>query len=155
MASPIHAKDQRAMTDRKPYDPHNRPLKLVTEFNRENAHKQYGYQFVDETTVLERKKIPVAVYSNSSDSPWAVMITVYDFNSRQTVTYVQQTFDAEARTPQVFQHPFSAVEGKQAIADAHRALVALGGNPPPLEDVLDAGDLGKTRIRPRGLGNGR
>ncbi|MBI1215843.1 MAG: hypothetical protein GC185_08505 [Alphaproteobacteria bacterium] len=137
------------MSEDNTYDPDKRDLSLVTVFNKENCSAQYGYQKMDDLTVLERKKIPVVVYSNTDATPWAVMITVYDFNSFQTMTYVQQVYDSEARTPQVFQKDFSAVEGKQAIADAHRALTLLGGNPPPLDKVLGAGDIGKPKISQR------
>jgi hypothetical protein len=42
-----------------------RELKLVTEFNQANSEKQFGWQKMDDMTVLERKKIPVCVFSNS------------------------------------------------------------------------------------------
>lgn len=134
-----------------------RPLKLVTEFNQANSEKQFGWQKMDDVTVLERKKIPVCVFSNSENALWGVMITIYDFSSFQTMTYVQQCFDSGARTPTAFRTHFSEIEGKQAIADAHRALTLLGGSPPPLDEVLGFSTIAKEmkvrqplRLRPAG-----
>jgi len=145
------------MTKPDAYDPDKRPLPLVTEFNQENAKGQFGYQMIDDLTVLERKRLPVNVYNNSGAEPWAVLITVYDFNSLQALTYVQQAYDSNARTPQVFRTHFSEIEGRQAIADAHRALTLLGGSPPPLETVMDATGMAKPKIsrRPRPPGGGQ
>ena len=79
----------------------DRPLRLVRAFNKENANGQYGWQMVDDTTVLERKKIPVCVFSNSESEPWAVWIRMYDFNAGQVLNYVQQCYDSNARTPEM------------------------------------------------------
>lgn len=112
-----------------------RPLKLVKEFSKANCHAQYGWQKMDDTTVLERKKLPILFYSNTDAERWGVIVTVYDFNSFQSITYVQHAYDNEAKTPSVFRTHFSEIENKQCVLDAHRALTELGGSPPPLEDV--------------------
>lgn len=112
-----------------------RPLKLVTDFSKANAREQYGWQFMDDTTVLERKKLPILFYTNADAERWGVIVTVYDFNSFQSITYVQHAYDTEAKTPSVFRTHFSEIENKQCILDAHRALVQLGGNPPSIDDV--------------------
>lgn len=121
----------------------DRPLKLVREFNQENAPRQYGWQKVDDTTVLERKKIPVCVFSNSNETIWGVWIRMYDFNAAQVLNYVQQCYDSSARTPDSTIIPFSQIENPQCIVDAHRALRELGGHPPALEDILPRRPLGK------------
>lgn len=133
----------------------DRPLHLVREFNKENANTQYGWQMVDDTTVLERKKIPVCVFSNSDNEPWAVWIRMYDFNAAQVLNYVQQCYDASARTPEMSVMSFSQIENPQCIADAHRALRELGGQPPALEDVLPNRPLGKPGLSRKSPGNGR
>lgn len=133
----------------------DRPLRLVRAFNKENANGQYGWQMVDDTTVLERKKIPVCVFSNSESEPWAVWIRMYDFNAGQVLNYVQQCYDSNARTPEMSVLSFSQIENPQCIADAHRALRELGGHPPALEDVLPSRPLGKPGLSRKMPGNGQ
>lgn len=118
-------------------------LKLVRRFNdicgSDDTDKQFGYQKIDDTTVLERKDLPVFAYGSTDEYVGAVMISVYDFKNCEVMTYVQQVYFADDNTtdhrPQIFLRPFSQVEGKQGIADAHEALVQLRGNPPPLEEI--------------------
>lgn len=114
-------------------------LKLVTEFNQTNSSAQYGYQYVDDTTVLERKKIPINVYSSSTAEPWAVWLSVYDFKSCQVLTYVQDAYHTEGPpAPLASVKNFTEVEGKDAILDAFRALEELGGHPTMPPSVLMA-----------------
>ena len=122
--------------------PAKKPLKLVRNFARiagtEDAEKQYGYQKIDDTTVLERKQLPVSAYTGTYDTDAAVIIRVYDFKSFEVITYVQQTLFAgeEApQRPQVFIKSFGELEGRQGIVDAHMALTLLKGSPPPLEEI--------------------
>lgn len=130
----------------------DRPLQLVHHFNKENASGQYGWQMVDDTTVLERKKIPVCVFSNNDNMIWGVWIRVYDFNAGQVLNYVQQCYDSNARSPEIQTMHFSEVENPQAILDAHRALTELGGHPPALEDVLPTRGLTKPSLKNKPLG---
>ncbi|MEZ0261600.1 MAG: hypothetical protein ACAH80_11365 [Alphaproteobacteria bacterium] len=119
--------------------PDQRPLTLVTVFNSREPQKQYGWQKVDDTTVLERKKIPY--YATWFDSDiYALQVTVYDFLKFEVTTMIQREDrikgnDKESPDPQTYVKSFSEVEGKQAIRDAHRALTELKGNPPPLEEI--------------------
>ena len=133
----------------------DRPLRLVHHFNKENASAQYGWQLVDETTGLERKKIPVCVFSNNDTQLWGVWIRMYDFNAGQVLNYVQQCYDSDARTPEMSVMPFSQIENPQCIIDAHRALTELGGHPPALDDVLPQRPLGKPGLRPKNPASGR
>gem|GEM_PF-7075790 len=135
--------------------PEERPLRLVQQFNKENAGEQYGWQMVDDTTVLERKKIPVCVFSNSNDSLWGVWIRMYDFNAAQVLNYVQQCYDSNARTPEMSVIHFSEIENPQCIIDAHRALRALGGRPSALEDVFPQRPLGKPGLTRKMPGRNR
>lgn len=119
-----------------------KPLKLVRNFSRiagtEDAEKQYGYQKIDDTTVLERKQLPVSAYTGTYDIDAAVIIRVYDFKNFEVITYVQQTLFAteeSAQPPQVFIKSFGEMEGRQGILDAHAALTQLKGSPPPLDDI--------------------
>lgn len=133
----------------------DRPLQLVHHFNKENASDQYGWQKVDDTTVLERKKIPVCVFSNNDNMIWGVWIRMYDFNAGQVLNYVQQCYDSNARTPEIQTLNFSDIENPQAIADAHRALTELGGHPPALEDVLPTRGLSKPGLKAKPPGTQR
>jgi hypothetical protein len=129
-----------------------KPLTLVTDFSKANYKGQYGWQKIDETTVLERKKLPILVYSNSEADRWGVIVDVYNFNSFERLTYVQHAYDSEAKTPSVLSKGFSAIENKQCIFDAHRALRQLGGSPLPLEqliEMLGCESLDKPRAAPR------
>lgn len=118
-------------------------LKLVRRFNdicgSDDTDKQFGYQKIDDTTVLERKELPVFAYGSTSDHIGAVMVSVYDFKNCEVMTYVQQVYFADSSDtnprPQVFLRPFSQIEGKQGIIDAHEALTQLRGSPPPLEEL--------------------
>ncbi|MEZ0223434.1 MAG: hypothetical protein ACAH83_02690 [Alphaproteobacteria bacterium] len=118
-------------------------LKLVRRFNdicgSDDTEKQFGYQKIDDTTVLERKELPVFAYGSTEYHVGAVMISVYDFKSCEVMTYVQQVYFADSddnyERPQVFLRSFSDIEGKQGIIDAHDALTQLRGSPPPLEEI--------------------
>lgn len=117
-----------------------RELKLVDAFDAatsdlgENAPKHVGYQKVDDLTVLERKYVPVFAVEGKTDHI-AVQADVYDFNSYTVTHYVLAYGSSDIFQPPVREN-FSAVEGKQCIRDAHRALVELGGHPPPLDELM-------------------
>jgi hypothetical protein len=109
-----------------------RKLKLVTDFN-ENSD-QRGWQKVDELTVIERKIVPM--FSVSSENSVVLKIDIYDFNKYEVTGVVKQMPHHEGMNAAVTVRSFTEVEGKQSIRDAHRALVALGGTPPPLDEVM-------------------
>lgn len=122
----------------------NRPLKLL-EGGIDREKPQFGFQKLDDTTVLERKKIPVCVYSNTDNAPWGVWIRIYDFQANQVLSYVQDVYSNRfAPATQVMN--FSSVENPAALRDAHRALVELGGNPAPLDDILGYSHVAKPVI---------
>ncbi|MDD9900322.1 MAG: hypothetical protein OXT65_05025 [Alphaproteobacteria bacterium] len=123
-----------------------KPLRLIDEFSSAN---QFGYQKVDDTTVLERKHIPICRYTDSESTPWAVHISVDDFKSLLVTTYVQNAYDSGNKQPQVHFRNFSEVEGKQAIKDPHRALTELGGTPAPLDEIMDIAAPERKRALPK------
>lgn len=110
----------------------DRKLTLVTEFN--DKAQQQGWQKVDDLTVLERKIVPV--FSVTSETSVLVTIDIYDFNKYEVTSFAKQTPHHEGMNGTVTKRNFSEVEGKQAIRDAHRALLLLEGHPPPLDEVM-------------------
>lgn len=89
---------------------------------------EVGYQRVDDMTVLERKNVPLSPDSNS------FLVYVYDFNTKIMLTIIEQNDEIKSTTVK----PFSEVEGREAIMDAHRALSSkkLKGTPPPLDEIF-------------------
>jgi hypothetical protein len=117
--------------------PDQRPLSLVTTFNSREPMKQYGWQKVDDTTVLERKKIPFFATWFEADL-YTIQVTVYDFLKFEVTTMTQREDHIKSREgdeAKSYVKTFSEMEGKQAIRDAHRALTELKGNPPPLDEI--------------------
>lgn len=117
--------------------PDQRPLKLATVFNGDDADKQFGWQKVDELTVLERKMIPFFAPSYEPEI-YTLQVTVYDFLKFEVTTTTQREDKITAKDggdAKTYVKSFSEVEGKQAIRDAHRALTDLGGTPPSLDEI--------------------
>jgi hypothetical protein len=119
-----------------------RQLKLLDAFDvaasdaPDETGDQVGYQKVDDTTVLERKIIPLAIASTVSDQ--ILMRTdVYDFNNFTVTSYTVRLGHSDAPFRESPSRNFSDIEGKQCIRDAHRALTELGGSPPPLDEIMD------------------
>ena len=121
----------------------DRELKLVDAFDAavsdmgEDAPASVGYQKVDALTVLERKLIPILTLPGHTDHIIA-QVDVYDFNNYSMTRYALAFGNDNVAQPSRTVN-FSDVEGKQCIRDAHRALVALGGSPPPLDEIMDFG----------------
>jgi hypothetical protein len=120
-----------------PVPPDQRPLTLAAAFNRREGGKQWGWQKVDDTTVLERKRIPY--YADWTEGEiHTVQTTVYDFLKYEVTTTSQREdhiTSKEGEPARTYVRSFSEIEGKQAIRDAHRALTELGGTPPPLDEI--------------------
>lgn len=117
-----------------------RKLKLLDEFNitrtslDDSIPDQIGYQKVDALTVIERKLIPLLPSAKKSDQG-VLRVDVYDFNNF-TVTSYSLHVGLEDQRLSERTRDFSDVQGKQSIRDAHRALVELGGSPPPLDEIM-------------------
>lgn len=122
-------------------DQSDRPLKLAKEFNEKDHTATVGYEKVDETTVLERKRVPVTLAKGGDYV--AYIVTVFDFKQR-LLTHLARDQYQNTTFPPTYRN-FSDVEGKEAILDAHRALVLLGGTPPPIEEIL--GILNKPALK--------
>lgn len=117
--------------------PDQRPLKLVTAFSSRQPTEQYGWQKVDDTTVLERKKIPFFATWYDTEL-YTIQVTVYDFLKFEVSTSTQREDhikNKEGEPAKTYVKAFSEMEGKQAIRDAHRALTDLKGSPPPLDEI--------------------
>ncbi|MDE1153494.1 MAG: hypothetical protein PW788_13235 [Micavibrio sp.] len=100
------------------------------------APSQFGFQMVDDMTVLERKPVPVFAGATPDKDVNAVMIHIYDFKNLELTTYVQQVSSTgESPAPNVFMRPFRDLNSGYGIAQARAALEQLGGNPPPLEQI--------------------
>lgn len=112
-------------------DPAKKKLKLVDDFET-SSWRMDGWQKVDDTTVLHRRRVPI-----TSDRQ-SVMVQIYDFNTFLMTTivdtkgYNQGELSATSQTIS-----FSAIENKQALKDAHQALTELKGSPPHIDVVLD------------------
>jgi hypothetical protein len=117
-----------------------RKLTLLGEFNINRTSldssiaNQLGYQKVDALTVLERKLIPLLPSPTKSDHG-IVRTDVYDFNNFTVTSYTLHIVGDEQSLSET-SRDFSAVEGKQSIRDAHRALCDLGGTPPSLDEIM-------------------
>jgi hypothetical protein len=118
-----------------------RKLKLLDAFDAaasdmgDDAPNTVGYQKVDDLTVLERKLLPVLTMPGYTDHI-VVQADVYDFNNFSVTHYALAYGNDNVFQPPVREN-FSAIEGKQCIRDAHRALVELGGAPRPLDEIMD------------------
>jgi hypothetical protein len=118
-----------------------RPLKLVKIFDDSSRpNQQQGYEKVDDDRVLERYSYPLRWRNNDNMKiETAMVVTLFDFKSF-TATETREVLDRTGGLMGDILHtsiPFSAFENKQAIADAHRALIELGGNPPPIDALLN------------------
>jgi hypothetical protein len=90
-----------------------------------------GYQRLDEEIVFYRRYVPITKELNS------ILIQVYDFSAYLMTTILDAKGYNTSTTASAMQViPFRDIGNKQAIKDAHQALVELGGSPPPLEQVL-------------------
>ena len=121
-----------------------RGLKLLDAFDiaatdiEKGIMDQVGYEKIDDTTVLERKVIPLVTSSKASDQV-VVRVDVYDFNAYTVTSYTVRAGHSDVAPMVTSNRDFSQVEGKQSIRDAHRALVALEGSPPQLDEIMDFG----------------
>jgi hypothetical protein len=109
----------------------DRPLNLIEAFGKPSrAAEAFGYMKVDDTTVLERKKIPIGEQLNHSgyNTISTIWTTVYDFKSQHVLTFTHTNSSADTQ-PVI--KSFNQI-GEEALLDAHRALLELGGNPSPL-----------------------
>ena len=118
----------------------NRKLTLAKPFNaagtslERTISEQIGYVKVDDLTVLERKLIPIMTSDRNPDLA-VLRIDVYDFNN-YTVTNYSKSIGGTEEPLSHTMRDFSQIEGKNAIRDAHRALVELGGCPPSLDEIM-------------------
>jgi hypothetical protein len=104
-------------------------LKLVRDETQK--WRLEGYQKLDEGIVLYRRYIPVTKELNS------ILIQMYDFTSYQmTVILDAKGYNSGTMASAMQVIPFADVGNKQALRDAHQALVELGGDPPPFEQVI-------------------
>lgn len=122
-------------------DNNPRPLKLVKIFDDSaKPNQQQGYEKVDDDRVLERYFYPLRWRKHDNmQMETAVVVTLFDFKSF-TATETRETIDRNGAHIGDMVHtviPFSAFENRQAIADAHRALTELGGNPAPIDTLLN------------------
>jgi hypothetical protein len=129
-------------------------LKFVQAFNEQTGRThetQSGYQKIDDDRVLERYFVPVVLnaYSDKSVDRTQAVTTVYDFKSFMATVYTTALNPnlSIAGETQVMT-PFSAIENKQAVLDARRALIELGGHPAEVEDYLNVAT--KRDIKPMG-----
>lgn len=90
-----------------------------------------GYQRLDDEVVFYRRYVPITKELNS------ILVQMYDFSSFLLTTILDAKGYNSATTANAMQViPFRDIGNKQAIKDAHRALLELGGTPPALEKVL-------------------
>ncbi|MDE1153493.1 MAG: hypothetical protein PW788_13230 [Micavibrio sp.] len=119
-------------------------LKLVQAFDRAKSFRtqqdQTGYEKVDDDRVLERYFQPLLWEKLSSGVTMQLMTsTLFDFKS-YTATVSTMTMNGNQAVQGEPSHvlvPFSAFENKRAIVDAHRALIELGGDPGPIDDIIN------------------
>ena len=129
-----------------------KPLKLVKLFNNGTSpNEQDGYEKVDSDRVIERFFYPLRWRSfDKMQMETEVVVTLYDFKSF-TATETRETINRSGEViggPSHTVIPFSAFENKQAIADAHRALTELGGEPASIEALLNEDVTTKKTITP-------
>ena len=128
-------------------DDNKKPLKLVKIFKDAldgSVNVQpVGYEKIDDERVLERYRYTQSYNDGSSFGhdpklSFLVETVVYDFKlfRATTTTTLMKAKGYEILHTNVQTTPFSQIENKQAIIDAHRALVELKGNPPSLSDIL-------------------
>lgn len=111
-------------------------LRLVRDEREKERWNFEGYQRLDDKLVMYRRYIPVTRELNS------ILMHVFDFNAYQTTVVIDtKGYDAGGAAASMQIINFRDYENKQAIRDAHRALVDLGGNPPPLSVVLGDPEL--------------
>lgn len=90
-----------------------------------------GFQKLDDEIVFYRRYVPVTKELNS------ILIQVYDFSSYLLTTILDAKGYNTSTTASAMQViPFRDIGNKQAIKDAHQALIELGGSPPALDNVL-------------------
>ncbi len=90
-----------------------------------------GYQRLDDEIVFYRRYVPITKELNS------ILIQVYDFSAYTMTTILDAKGYNTSTTASAMQVlTFRDIGNKQAIKDAHQALIELGGSPPPLEQVL-------------------
>jgi hypothetical protein len=90
-----------------------------------------GYQKLDEEIVFYRRYVPITKELNS------ILIQIYDFSAYLMTTILDAKGYNTSTTASAMQvMPFRDIGNKQAIKDAHQALLELGGTPPPLDHVL-------------------
>lgn len=105
-------------------------LKLVDDFETASWRME-GWQKVDDTTVLHRRRVPITGDRQS------VMIQIYDFNTFLMTTIVDtKGYNSGELSASSQTISFSAIENQKALKDAHQALTELKGNPPHLDTVL-------------------
>ncbi|MBI1215842.1 MAG: hypothetical protein GC185_08500 [Alphaproteobacteria bacterium] len=118
-------------------------LKLVEPFNENTGRTQKmqtGYEKIDDDRVVERYFVPILWTSYSERAQRSqVVTTLYDFKSF-TATIYSMTLDRDGdpngnETQTVV--PFAGLENKQAVLDARRALIELGGQPAEVEEYLN------------------
>ncbi len=130
------------MTDDTP-----KPLQMVKIFKDAagggKTQNQLGYELIDHERVLERVVYSQDYFSsaekfNDLATGYVRVTMAYDFKAfevRTVTTLTKQRTSTVVHTD-ITTKPFSQIENKQAIIDAHRALTELGGTPPPLEDII-------------------
>ncbi len=93
-----------------------------------------GYQKIDDNTVLYRRFVPMDQWRKAS------LMQIFDFTTYQMSTLVENRGGNTGEyTTNMTVTPFSEIENKQGIRDAHQALVEQGGTPPALDQVLSLG----------------
>ncbi|MEZ0261601.1 MAG: hypothetical protein ACAH80_11370 [Alphaproteobacteria bacterium] len=111
-------------------DPGKKKLKLVDDFETASWRME-GWQKVDDDTVLHRRRIPVTGDRNG------IMLQIFDFNTFQLTTIFDlKGYNTGELSGSMQVIPFSQIENKQALKDAHQALTDLKGNPPHIDIVL-------------------
>jgi hypothetical protein len=104
-------------------------LKLVRD--EASRWRLEGYQKLDDTIVFYRRYIPITKELNS------ILIQMWDFSSYLMTTILDAKGYNTSTTASALQViSFRDIGNKQAIKDAHQALIQLGGTPPPLTQVL-------------------
>jgi hypothetical protein len=124
--------------------PAERTPKLVKAFaqgrHRLSADAQSGYEKVDDHRVLERCFYPLR-WRERDQSPMEMLVTVTLFDFKSFIaTVTRETVNRDGALVGAPQHTdiaFESFGNRAAIAEARRALVALGGSPCPIDALLD------------------
>ena len=111
----------------------------------------------DEEPITYRKLDDTRLQEDTETAYYSRLIRVFDFDAEQittcTYTTIQRSQAAAVDSPFVLQQ-FNEVAAR-SIEKAHKKLIELGGNPPPLEELElreKKASAGKSDKKPLKLG---